>query len=358
VHVLVCPTGFKGTLTAAAAAAAMDGGVRSALPGATTRVLPLSDGGPGLLDAIGAVIGGERRSFRTTGPLGGPVGAETLWTAPDEVVIEAAEACGLHLVPGPARDPAGADTRGVGTLLLACADRGARRAFVGLGGSATVDGGCGLAGALGWRFLDAGGNDLPPGGAPLERLARVVPASPPSLGVTALADVRSPLLGPDGAARRFGPQKGATPALVEALERGLARLADRVARDAGRDPRDLPGAGAAGGLGYGLVAFAGAELADGSDWVLERTGFDGELDGADLVVTGEGAWDPTSGLGKITARVLERARDAGVPALLACGRIEGAAPAEVHAADGGGARLDAGGLARLVEEALRTAGAG
>lgn len=351
-RILVCPTAFKETLSAAEAASAMAAGARAARPEAEIRVLPLSDGGPGLLDAVEASGGGERRTVPALGPLGDVVTARTLWPAPDEVVIEAAEACGLHLVPEAVRDPARADTAGLGALLLAAVERGARRAIVGLGGSATVDGGTGLARTLGWRFLDEEGAALPPGGGALSRLAVVVPAVPPELAITALADVRSPLVGPDGAARRFGPQKGAGPGLVASLERGLGRLADVVGRATGRDPRDLPGAGAAGGLGYGLVVFAGARLVDGSDWVLARTRFDEALAGADRLVTGEGAWDPTSGLGKITARVLERARARGVPALLACGRIEGPVPDGVRTADGGGTRLDAAGLARVVEAAL------
>lgn len=352
-RILVCPTGFKETLSAAEAAYAMASGARAAHPDAEIRMLPLSDGGPGLLDAVAAAGGGEIRTLPAPGPLGDAVTARTLWPAPDEVVIEAAEACGLHLVPPGARDPARSDTRGVGALLVACAEQGARRAVVGLGGSATVDGGTGMARVLGWRFLGGDGSELEPGGGSLARLARVAPAAPPPLGVTALADVRSPLLGPDGAARRFGPQKGADPDLVETLERGLARLTAETARATGRDPRDLPGAGAAGGLGYGLVAFAGARLVDGSDWVLARTRFDDALSVADRVVTGEGAWDRTSGLGKITARVLERARARGVPALLACGRIDGPGPDGVRSVDGRGRRLDAVGLARVVEVALR-----
>lgn len=352
-RILVCPTGFKETLSAAEAASAMAAGARAAHPGAEVRTMPLSDGGPGLLDAVEAAGGGEGRDVPALGPLGDVVTARTLWPAPGEVVIEAAEACGLHLVPPAARDPARSDTRGVGALLLACAERGARRAVVGLGGSATVDGGTGLARVLGWRFLDADGAELPPGGGTLARLAVVLPAAPLPLAITALADVRSPLLGPDGAARRFAPQKGAGPDLVASLERGLARLADQVGHATGRDLRDRPGAGAAGGLGYGLVAFAGAALVDGSDWVLARTRFDEALAGSDLLVTGEGAWDPTSGLGKITARVLERAHARGVPALLACGRIERPVPEGVRTADGGGRVLDAPDLARVVEVALR-----
>jgi len=353
-RVLVCPTAFKESLSATEVADAIAAGVRRAIPDAAVHTLPLSDGGSGLIDTLAAAEGGRDAVVPSTDPLGRPIEVRILRAGADGAVIESAEACGLHLLAPDERNPLRTATDGVGTLLRRCAADGARRAILGLGGSATVDGGTGLARALGWRFLDARGAELPPGGGALPRLALVVPAAHPlPLAVTALADVRSPLLGPDGAARRFAPQKGAGPEQVETLERGLARLADIVARDTGRDPRDLPGAGAAGGLGYGLVAFLHAELVDGADWVLGRVRFEPLLAGADLLVTGEGAWDPTSGLGKITARVLERALARGVPALLACGRIEGLVPDGVRTADGGGERLDASGLACVVEAALR-----
>jgi glycerate kinase len=252
-----------------------------------------------------------------------------------------------------------ADTRGVGELLVACRGRGARDLALGLGGSGTVDGGTGMARALGFRFLDASGGVLAPGGAALARLARIEPPGswtwaadanrPVKLPeVTALADVRSPLLGPDGAARRFAPQKGADADQVERLEEGLARLAERCARDLGAEVRDLAGAGAAGGLGAGCVAFLGARLVPGADWLMQRLGFEAALASADLVVTGEGAWDVTSGLGKVTDRVIERAQADGVPVLLVCGRVAGQAPRGVRAVDGGGAWLDEESLAALV----------
>jgi len=364
-RVLVCPTSFKESLSASDAAAALAAGILSACPGAEIRVLPLSDGGPGLLEAIQAAGDGNEERVRTRGPFGDPVVARTLWTGPAEVVIEAAEACGLHLVPPAIRDPLRADTSGVGIMLSRCGEFGARTIVLGLGGSATVDGGTGMATALGWRFLDADGQLLPPGGGALERLDTIVPpngapmATPPpappaapTLDVVALADVYSPLLGPYGASRRFAAQKGAGPEEIELLEYGLTRLADIASRDLGRDVREIPGAGAAGGLGAGCLLFLGAELLPGAEWVLERVGFDSELSSADLLVTGEGAWDATSDLGKITTEVLMRAAAACVPAVLVCGRIDARVPNGVRVLSGKGDWLDAGSLSALISQEL------
>ncbi len=357
-RVLVCPTAFKESLSASDAAAALAAGILDAWPGAEVRVLPLSDGGPGLIESVGATGDGREERVPTTGPLGDRLEARILWTRPGEVVVEAAEACGLHLVPPAFRDPLRTDTSGVGVLLSHCGRSGARSIFLGLGGSATVDGGTGMARALGWRFLDDRGQPLAPGGGSLQRLERIVPpdgdasgTSPAALAadVVSLADVRSPLLGADGAARRFAAQKGSGPAEIEVLESGLWRLADIAVRDLGRDVRDVPGAGAAGGLGAGCLLFLGAELIPGAGWVLERVGFDSELASAELLVTGEGAWDATSGLGKITTEVLKRAVAAGVRSVLVCGRIEGSVPPGVEALSGSDDNwLDAGAISALI----------
>jgi glycerate kinase len=225
---------------------------------------------------------------------------------------------------------------------------------MGLGGSATVDGGTGLARVLGYRFLDEHGSDLPAGGGFLGLLARVE-AGPPleeKVAVTAIADVRGPLTGPDGAARCFGPQKGASPEAVDILEAGLTRLGERLREDLGREVADLPGAGASGGLGAGCAAFLGANLVSGSEWLLERLGFARALDEADLVITGEGAWDATSDLGKITGEILLRARVVGVPALLVCGRVTGQTPPGVTVVGAEAEWLDPDDISRLVADAL------
>lgn len=361
-RVLVCPTAFKESLCASEVAAALEAGVLEAWPEAEVRVLPLSDGGPGLLEALEAAAGGREDQVPTTGPLGEPITARCLWTQPGEVVVEAAEACGLHLVPPGARDPLRADTAGVGNVLSHCGRSGARHFVLGLGGSATVDGGTGMARALGWRFLDSDGRALSPGGGSLVDLQSILPPEDgpgsvrrphTTLDVVALADVRSPLLGPDGAARRFAAQKGAGPKEIELLEYGLTRLADIAARDLGRDVREIPGSGAAGGLGAGCLLFLGADVQPGADGVLKRVGFDSALASADLLVTGEGAWDATSELGKITEVALARADEAGVPAILVCGRVDGPVPEGVETISGGGSWLDRAAITRLVAEHLR-----
>lgn len=357
-RVLVCPTAFKGTLGAAGAAAAMARGVREALPGAEVREMPLSDGGPGLLDAcLASGPGGEVEEVAVTGPLGGSVQARILWprgrgggSASGRIaVLESADACGLAAVPEGERDPLRAHTRGVGELIAAALERGASRVLVGLGGSATTDGGTGMARALGWRFRDADGRELPPGGGGLRRLARILPGRRPEVPVTALADVETTLNGAAGAARTFGPQKGATPEEVERLVEGLERLSGRLAADLGLGAvADRPGSGAAGGLGAGLAAFLGAELVDGAARVLDRTGFDAALRDADLVITGEGAYDASTGAGKIVGRVLERSRAAGRRVLLVCGAVEREPGPGVRAADGRGRLLGPHDLAALV----------
>jgi glycerate 2-kinase len=360
--ILVCPTGFKGTLSAADAAAAMAEGARAAAPGLEVRLLPLSDGGNGLLDGLRAARGGRVREARVTGPLGEPVVARFLVQGTD-AVVETAEACGFHLVAPERRDPMRATTTGVGELLLAAAGAGgaacgaplaAERLVVGLGGSATVDAGAGLAMALGWRLLDEAGAPIPHGGAGLLRLHRIdAPRTPPRLPpLVTLADVTSPLLGPDGAAAVYAPQKGATPEQVERLEAGLARWADVVARDLGRRVAGLPGAGAAGGLGAAFAAFLDSPPRSGADWILDAVGFDDLLASATAVVTGEGSWDAQSSLGKVTGEVVARAGVARVPVLLVAGRVAGPIPRGVEAVDGAGATLGAADLAGMVRDRL------
>lgn len=351
---LVCPTAFKETLSVTEVAAAMAEGVRAARPEAEVRLLPLSDGGPGLIEALRAARGGRVEEWEVPGPLDERVRARCLWSG-EAAVLEAADACGLHLLGG-RRAPLDAHTEGVGEMVARAVERGAGRVWLGLGGSASTDGGVGLGRAFGYRFLDAGGREIAPGGRGLGSLARIAPGEPPETPVVALADVESPLTGPRGAARLFAPQKGATEAEVAVLERGLERLAERLARDLGVRMDDRPGSGAAGGLGAGCAAFLGADLVPGSERVLEAVGFDAALRATDLVVTGEGAYDSTTRSGKVVGRVLARARSAGRPVVLACGRVEERPPAGVVVADGGGRRVDREGLAALVREAVRRRG--
>lgn len=349
-RVLVCPTAFKETLSAADAASAMADGVRAARPEAEVRLLPLSDGGPGLIDALGAAGGGRLEVWRVSGPLEAQVRGRCLWLG-EMAVVESADACGLHVLGG-RRAPLDAHTRGVGELVARAVEEGAAAVTIGLGGSASTDGGVGLGRAFGFRFLDGEGREIAPGGRGLPALERVARGEPPAAEVLALADVETPLAGPEGAAPTFGPQKGATGEEVELLARGLERLADRLARDLGVRVARLPGAGAAGGLGAGCVAFLDAALVPGSEWVMDAVGFDAALREADVVVTGEGAYDATTRSGKIVGRLLERADAARRPALLVCGRVEGEVPGAAAALDGRGKQLDGAGLASLVREGL------
>jgi len=359
IKVLCCPTAFKGSLGALEAAAAMALGVNEVLGDGNAVLLPLSDGGPGLIDALShsASTVPEIWSAEVHGPLGAPA-AVRLLSSDGDIVIESADANGLQLVASDARDPMRASSRGVGEAIAAALGRdapgGAARVVVGLGGSATVDGGTGMARVFGYRFLDSSGAELPEGGGALADLVAIEPGKPPDADMVALADVQSPLFGVDGAAYRFAPQKGATAGEVERLEAGLARLAERIEHDLGLEVADLKGAGAAGGLGAGCVAFLEARLRPGAPWVLDRVDFDRALTASDLVLTGEGAWDATSALGKVTHEVVRRAREAGKPVILACGRVDGAPrDSGLVAVDGGGDWLDREGLAHLVTTVLR-----
>jgi glycerate kinase len=325
-RIVVAPDSFKGSLSALAVAEAMERGVRSVFPDASVARVPIADGGEGTVEALVAATGGRLESRRVTGPLGEPV--EARWGVLGDgrtAVVEMAAASGLTLVPRERRDPRVTTTRGTGELVRAALDAGLRRVVVGLGGSATNDGGTGLARALGIRFLDDAGRDLPEGGAALARLARVDLAGRDAriaaAEVVVACDVDNPLTGPRGASAVYGPQKGATPAMVAELDAALERYA-RVAREAtGRDVAGLPGAGAAGGLGAGLLFFTPARLRPGVEIVLETTGFDALVRGADLVLTGEGRTDFQTAMGKAPVGVAAAAKRQGVPVVCLSGGL-------------------------------------
>lgn len=366
-HILVCPTAFKGTLSATAAAEAMAAGARDALTVSAPDVVavPLSDGGNGLLDAVEHVGGGTLREARVPGPEGRFVRARYL-VQRHRVVVETAEACGLHLVPPPRRDPLITTTVGVGALLREAAGAlpGAHAELVvGLGGSATVDAGAGMATALGWSLVDAEGDAILPSGSGLLRLDRAVaPLERPLPDrLRVLADVDNPLLGPRGAARVYAPQKGASPRDVPVLERALERWAAvirrDVAREGDRDIGTLIGGGAAGGLGAAFAALFGAVPERGAAWMLDVVAFDRRLETARAVVTGEGEWDAQSSMGKVTGEVVARAAAAGVPVLVVAGRLTAPLPPGVAGAGGtahggGGGVLDAEALATHTRSGL------
>jgi glycerate 2-kinase len=350
--ILVAPAAFKGTLGPRVVAEALAQGARLALPHAVVLTCPVADGGDGLLDAVLSPTS-LRESVTVTGPLGAPVQAELGWIDAETAIFESASACGLSLLSPDRRNPLEATSRGVGELLIEAADRAARTIIVGLGGSASVDGGVGAARGLGWTFRDLSGALLPEGGGALTELADWSAGWEFGARVLALTDVRTPLVGPQGAAPVFAPQKGASPAAVERLAAGLDRLAGAMAASGRGDLATLEGGGAAGGLGAGLVFFAHAELVPGSAWVLDRIGFDAALAKADLVITGEGGFDETSLLGKATGEVIKRAHGARKKVALVAGRATPHAGVSIVAGDG--ATLDAAGLTALAARATRAA---
>ena len=329
-HVVIAPDKFKGSLSAAEAAGAIARGVASACPGATIDCVPMADGGEGTVDALVAATGGSLHDAVVSGPRGERLTAAFgLLGDSRTAVIEMAAASGLVLVPAEKRDPLRATTRGTGELLLAAIAAGARRVIVGIGGSATNDGGAGLGQALGFRLLDAGGRELDPGGGSLDRLARIDPSDRrhelDGVDIDIACDVTNPLCGPKGASAVYGPQKGATGAMVENLDRNLAHFASIVERDLGFTIIDLPGSGAAGGLGGGLVAFAGGKLSPGIDLVMSAVDLEVRLKNADLCLTGEGSIDGQSAFGKTAVGVARLAHSRGCPVLALAGSIgEGA----------------------------------
>ena len=350
--VLVAPAAFKGTLGPRQVADALAVGTRRALPDATVLQCPISDGGDGLLDAV-LSPGSLRERLSVTGPLGDPVSGELGWIDAETAIFASATACGIALLRPDQLDPLRATTRGVGELVWEAAERGATTVVVGLGGSATVDGGAGAGRGLGWSLVDAAGAPLPEGGGALARLADLSGGWSLSASVVALADVTTPLVGPQGAAPVFGPQKGAGPEGVKLLSRGLERLAELMARHGRPELATVPGGGAAGGLGAGLAFFAKAQLTSGAAWVLARVGFDAALARADLVITGEGAFDRTSLVGKASGEVVRRAQTARKRVAVVAGKVEGLGG--LHALDGEGRVLDAAGITALAERAVREA---
>jgi glycerate kinase len=329
VRVLIAPQEFKGSLSAAEAARAMAEGLRRALPGVELDLAPMADGGPGTVEALVAAGGGQRLTASVTDPLGRPV--EAAWGLLEEgatAVIEMAAASGLVLLRSEERDARRTSTYGTGQLIAAALEASCRRLIIGLGGSATNDGGAGMAQALGARLSDEGGRDLPPGGAALARLARIdvsgLDGRLRNCQVLGATDVTNPLCGPHGASAIYGPQKGASPADVKELDAALAHYAAVIERDLGKRVAEVPGAGAAGGIGAGLIAFLDAELRPGAQLVAEVVGLEKRIAAADLVVTGEGRLDAQTAYGKTVATVARLARGQGRPVVALVGRVDDA----------------------------------
>lgn len=326
-YVVCAPDSFKESMSASDAAAAMERGIRSVWPDARVALVPMADGGEGTCATLVAALGGEVHAVPCRDALDRPrVGEVGFVPDGDLAVIEVAGACGIEHLEPDERDARLTTTAGVGDLVAAALDLGARRILVGLGGSATNDAGTGMMAALGVRFLDPSGAELGPGGAALVRLDRVDPTGlDPRLAgveVQVACDVDNPLTGRRGASAVFGPQKGAAPADVRDLDEALTRWADVVEAATGRCVRDVPGAGAAGGLGAAFLAFCSTTLESGATLVMDTVGLDAHLARADLVLTGEGSLDAQSAAGKVPVRVAERAAVAGVPTIVLAGRLD------------------------------------
>jgi glycerate kinase len=324
--IVVAPNAFKGSLNAPEAAAAMAAGISQAFPDIGVVQIPVADGGDGLLEVVAAALRGERRRVTVTSPRGTPIDAEIFHVKPPNlVVVEMALASGLALLPPSMQDPARTSTFGTGELIRAGLNLGAERIAIGIGGSATNDGGTGMAEALGVRFLDADGDALPGIGASLEAIADIdLSGLDPRIEQTtieAVCDVENPLFGPNGAATVYAPQKGATPTQVAMLDRGLENLARVIKDKMNADVADLPGAGAAGGLGAGLCAFLGAKLRKGIDLVFDLVGLEAKLAGAALVLTGEGRIDFQTAYGKAPGGVGAVAKKHGIPCIAIAGSI-------------------------------------
>ena len=331
-RIVVAIDSFKGSVSADQAAAALTQGLRRGCSQLEVIQLPLADGGEGLVTSLVTAKGGQVLEAEVTGPRCQPVQAHWGWLPDGSAVIEMAAASGLTLIPPAARDPFRTTTRGTGELIRLALDRGARRVVIGLGGSATNDGGAGMAEALGAHLLTSAGRPIGPGARGLEQLERIdVSGLDPRLrsaSLLALCDVDNPLCGPRGAAAVYGPQKGARPEDIPRLDAALAHFADVVEAalgpaswPGGRRWRDHPGAGAAGGLGFGLMAFCGARLVAGAAWLLEELKLRDVIARADLVITGEGRLDPSSLHGKLPITVARWARSAGRRVVAVCGQL-------------------------------------
>ena len=325
--VVIAIDSFKGCLPSQEAGEAAARGVRRAWPGCQTLIVPVADGGEGLLEALVNASGGSLVSIRAHGPLMERRSAcYGLSRDGRTAFVEMARISGLPLVPEARRNPLQTTTYGTGELIRDALGRGCRRVLVGLGGSATNDAGMGMLRALGFRFLDKEGKEAAPGGRALGKVERIDDADVlPAVRETeflAACDVRNTFYGTDGAAYVFAPQKGATPEQVEELDEGLRHFSEVARRHTGTDISSLPGAGAAGGMGGGMAAFLHAELKPGIELVLDTAGFPALIQDADLVITGEGRADRQTLMGKVPAGVLAEARKRGIPVALLAGQVE------------------------------------
>jgi glycerate kinase len=337
--IVIAPDSFKDSLSAADVASAIALGLRQALPEAALIERPMADGGEGTMQAIMAACQGELRGLTVDGPLGQPTLAHWGWLAGERTaIIEMAEASGLQLLERQQRDACNSSTYGTGQLVAAAIEAGASRIILAIGGSATNDAGTGMLCALGLRLADAQGAELPRGGLALARLASVdiggLDRRLADVQFEVAADVDNPLCGPNGASHIFGPQKGATPEQVVALDKALDHFADHCAPLLGNDHRNLPGCGAAGGMGFAAKAFLNASFRPGVEVVAQLVGLAEAVQGADLVITGEGRFDAQTLRGKTPFGVARVARAAGVPVVVIAGTLgEGYQEMYAHGVD-------------------------
>lgn len=325
--VVIASDSFKECLTSLQVAAGVEEGIRMCLPDCKIEKIAVADGGEGTVDSIIEVMGGQRVSVEVEGPSARPVRAEyALVEDGHTAVMEMSSACGLALIPEVERNPMKTSTYGLGQMISDALDRGCRRFIIGLGGSATNDGGTGMLAALGWRFLDSDGNQLSPVGESLGRICGIdasgVRADVLDSRFEVACDVDSPFYGIAGAAYVYGPQKGADPIMVQILDDGLRNFADVVKDYLGKDVGSFPGAGAAGGTGGAFKAFLDADLRSGAELMLDLVGFDSLISDADLIVTGEGRIDGQTAKGKLPYAVAGRASAQGVPVLAICGQSD------------------------------------
>ena len=329
-RILIAPDKFKGSLGAREVAEHIAAGLREVLPDAQIDKVPMADGGEGTAEVISNALGATWIECPAHDSLGRAIQARFAWSEADKLgVMEMSETAGLRRLRADERDPTRASTFGVGEMMLAAAKRGAQQIIIGLGGSATNDGGFGMARALEYRFYDAAANELVDGPADFLRLEKITGPAKLSLPpITIAADVANPLLGPRGATRTFARQKGATPEHIELLEEALTRLADIATRDLEKDFRDQPGAGAAGGLGFGLMTFCGAVIRSGFEVVAEKVQLEKLIRNADIVITGEGSLDLQTLEGKVPAGISKLAGKHGKRVFSIVGRSGGEAEIE------------------------------
>ncbi len=325
-RIVAAPNALKGSLQAPEAAEAMKRGILAAIPHCHVSCIPIADGGDGLTEVMVAALGGERIQTTVSGPRMEPVIASFCFVSQSKLaVVEMAEASGLVLLSENRQDPTRTTTYGTGELILAALNRGATQLIVGIGGSATCDGGIGMASALGFRFLDRNGEEVEPVGGSLSAISAIdqtnIDPRLSKVSISVACDVTNPLVGQNGASFVYSPQKGATTEQVIQLDKGLANLARVIRKEMGIDIADMPGAGAAGGIGGGLHAFLNAILTPGIDLVMKIVGLKDAVAGADLVLTAEGCIDKQTRFNKGPAGVARIAKESGVPCIAICGSV-------------------------------------